>query len=78
MSSAPPHLRPRSGRFLFPRPGLTFTLQHLYVHLPLQGCRVEAINHLWAGPGIAGQSQRVDCAAIEQAKHDAAVAKAIE
>ena len=43
----------------FPWAGAALALQHGHVHLALQRRCVEAIDHLWARPGIAGQRQGV-------------------
>ena len=63
---------------LLPRPWPTFALQFTHVHLPLQWCSVEAVNHFWAGSCIASQRQGVHSTAKHQSEHDAAVTQAVQ
>ena len=61
-----------------PRPWFSLALQLRDGHFTHQGCCVEPIDHLWTGPRVPRQLQRVDAGAIEQSEHDAAVTQAVD
>ena len=69
-------MTPRFRRSL-PRTRSAFVLQLTHIHLTLQGCGVQTINHLWTCAGIASQRQRVHRSAEHQSEFDAAVAQAV-
>jgi hypothetical protein len=58
--------------------GSITSLELLYIHLSRQMPRIEAIDHVDAGPRVARQGQKIDAFAMNKPKHDRRMSKRVE